>query len=496
MVWNLNYCFFIGLYIYKLKFFYQLKYNEELESEKGDCHSLRKRRNLEDREEEQISIKRRHKDGYTTPPSHSVLAEESHARLEENNIFEEDGYDDNVIIDDVNDLCFKDGDPSDDYKIKETNISQLFRNYQNKSVWIAKNGGLLVESNVHEILSLSSIFLLVPNSHSRTMIDIFGSRLLDEIHQNIMPVQNATLNSEYELKFREAIKKTKKSREHATDWFYTELADDRNLRKGLGSLILKYLETLPTEKIKNEPSEITFITNYLDNMMKSLFHDPDKHMVQWPNTALNESKSRKYEGRSKQPDFVVSIIHQLQTDSVIFIGEVSPPSQRSNVYKNCKDLIRLGVFMKDCMDSAIDKGADINVLGFHCVGKQVSIVCFCLTKFLLTTFLPFHYIDYEIDFYTTVLIQGTYFMAHIGKVLVPASIEEILYFVDELEKLLGIQEIFQKSFDTLHDKLCSPSLPSSNAIFKHETLSTPKFNQLVSETRNCHRICPFRFGRF
>ncbi|RIA85442.1 hypothetical protein C1645_781843 [Glomus cerebriforme] len=161
-----------------------------------------------------------------------------------------------------------------------------------------------------------------------------------------------------------------------------ELAGDRNLRKSLGSLILKYLETLSIEKIKNEPSEITFITNYLDNMMKSLFHDPNKHMVQWPNTTLNESKSRKYEGRSKQPDFVVSIIHQLQTDSVIFIGEVSPPSQRSNVYKNCKDLIRLGVFMKDCMDSAIDKGADINVLGFHCVGKQVSIVCFCLTKFL------------------------------------------------------------------------------------------------------------------
>lgn len=139
-----------------------------------------------------------------------MLAEESHARLEENNIFEEDGYDDNVIIDDVNDLCFKDEDPSNDYKIKETNISQLFRNYQNKSVLIAKNGGLLVESNVHEILSLSSIFLLVPNSHSRTMIDIFGSRLLDEIHQNIMPVQNATLNSEYEIKFREAIKKNKK----------------------------------------------------------------------------------------------------------------------------------------------------------------------------------------------------------------------------------------------------------------------------------------------
>ena len=78
-------------------------------------------------------------------------------------------------------------------------MSQLFRNFQNKSIWIAKNGGLFVESNVHEILSLSSIFLLTPNSHSKTIIDIFGSLLLDEIHQNVMPVQNKTLNSKYEI---------------------------------------------------------------------------------------------------------------------------------------------------------------------------------------------------------------------------------------------------------------------------------------------------------
>ncbi|CAG8711406.1 3110_t:CDS:2, partial [Funneliformis mosseae] len=401
-----------------------LQYNKELEGEKSD--GLGKRRNLEDREEG-LSIKKQHKEGCimssaSSPPPCSVLIDSP-----------------------------EDGDPSDDYRIREANVSQLFRNFQNKSIWIAKNGGLFVESNVHEILSLSSIFLLTPNSHSKIIIDIFGSRLLDEIHQNVMPVQNTTLNSKYELKFREAIKKVKKSRECAIDWFYTELASDRNLRKSSGSLILKCLETLPSEKIRNEPSEITYITNYIDNIMKSLFHNPDKHIVQWPNKALNESKSRKYEGRTKQPDFVVSIIYQLQTDSVIFVGEVSPPSQRNNVYKNCKDLIQLGVFMKDCVDSAIDKGADINVFGFHCV-------------------------DHIIDFYIIELIQGTYFIVHIGQVSVPASMKEMPSFVDELELLLGIQEIFQKSFDTLYDKLCSPSSPSNNAIFKRDTLGSDVFS--------------------
>ncbi|CAJ0832740.1 4799_t:CDS:2 [Entrophospora sp. SA101] len=64
-----------------------------------------------------------------------------------------------------------------------------------------------------------------------------------------------------------------------------------------------------------------------DNIMKDTLHIPDKHVVQWPNTALNESRTRNIEGRTKQPKF------------------------------------------HDCMDSAIDKGIDINVLGFQCVDQ-------------------------------------------------------------------------------------------------------------------------------
>ncbi|CAG8472701.1 11501_t:CDS:2 [Acaulospora morrowiae] len=51
-------------------------------------------------------------------------------------------------------------DPANDLKIGDTNVSQLFRQYQNESLKITKTGGLLVESNVHEILSLSSLFFL------------------------------------------------------------------------------------------------------------------------------------------------------------------------------------------------------------------------------------------------------------------------------------------------------------------------------------------------
>ena len=60
------------------------------------------------------------------------------------------------------------GDPADDHKIEETNVSHLFRKYQNNSINITKTEGLFIESNVHEMLSLSSSLKLQRSSDHHT----------------------------------------------------------------------------------------------------------------------------------------------------------------------------------------------------------------------------------------------------------------------------------------------------------------------------------------
>ncbi|CAH1758076.1 1204_t:CDS:2, partial [Entrophospora sp. SA101] len=158
--------------------------------------------------------------------------------------------------------------------------------------------------------------------------------------------------------------------------------------EGVGTI----MRNVNMKLIRNRRSEITHYTNLLDCIMKGLFDDPDKHIVQWPNTALNESKARRFE------------------------GEVSPPSNKGDVYKNCNNLICLSIFMKDNPDSSIDKGVDIKVLGFQCV--------------------------------------------------------------DDIELSLKVQDIFHKSFEIFYTKLCNPGDPESlttKAIFKQDTLGTPKF---------------------
>ncbi|GES77971.1 hypothetical protein GLOIN_2v1774982 [Rhizophagus clarus] len=365
--------------------------------------------------------------GCTTPSPHSPalnysLVEPPMLVDRINNPFiEKDEVDDILVIDDVDDLYFMDGDPADDYKIEEINVSQLFRKYQNNSINISKTEGLFVESNIHEILSLSSIFLLIPDSHSRKMIDIFGSPLLDKIHQRIIPTQQTALDAECEAKFGDAIKRvTKESFSHATDWLMAELSNNKHLKDNMGFIILDCLRTLPFTKIKNDPSEMTLVTNYLDRIMRGMLHDPNRHIIEWPNTGLDESKARKY--------------------AVSYLW--------AKLFR-CRHR----------------KGCGLEGLRFS--------VCRVQDGFLCDGPHPWNVYD---DPYRQVYI--------------PSSIKEMNLFVNEVETLLKVRKIFCKSFDTLYSKLCNPSPPSPKTIFKRNTLGTPKFNELVNKTRNCHRDCP------
>ncbi|RIB03391.1 hypothetical protein C2G38_2225182 [Gigaspora rosea] len=204
----------------------------------------------------------------------------------------EDEVDDIFIIDDVDDLCFIDGNSVDDYKIEETNVSHLFLKYQNNSINIAK--------------PFFAIGYDLPTNYPDTA---------------------TALDSECEAKFKDAIKRaTKELFSNAMDWLMAELSNNKPLKDNIGFM---------------DP-------NYNPGLYKlfALFGLEQLYCTSWTilmkNTGLNESKARKSEGRSKQPDFVVSAIYQLQICGVIFVAEVSPPSERNNVYKNCKDLISVG----------------------------------------------------------------------------------------------------------------------------------------------------------
>ena len=70
--------------------------------------------------------------------------------------------------------------------------------------------------------------------------------------------------------------------------------------------------------------------------------------------------------------------------------------------------------MKDCVDSAISRKAEIKILGFQCVGYKIN----------------FYVLDLKGD--------GVYAMNHIAQISVPATIRDLFTLIDELYVLLNI----------------------------------------------------------
>ncbi|CAG8657091.1 13248_t:CDS:2, partial [Funneliformis caledonium] len=388
---------------------------------------------------------------YTSPTPHS-----------HDDPFTEDTEDENVIITNVSP--------------RFSSSKKKFRTYIDEAILHANNKGLYVESHTHEILSLSSILVLIPNSYSTKMVEVFGLQILESIYHEYAPTLSITLDTEIENIYRNAIKTClRDSRGSAIDFLCKNIANRSELRDNFGILMIDLIRSLPFDKIRNEPSELTLITNFLNGIMKEAFHDPDKYLVQWPNTALAESKIRKFDGsRTKQPDFVVSLNYQSRAKNVIYVGEVTGPSEKNNVYKNCLDLIRIGIFMKDCIDSAILQGAGIKILGFQCIA-------------------------YKLDFYVLDLNgEGLYTMNHIAQISIPETVKGLFTFIDELHILLNIRDILMKSYDVFIDKLQNPGLVplELKSSFKRKTLDTPEFKRLVSKTHCVKRECPLWFGRY
>nr|CAG8503409.1 1700_t:CDS:2 [Entrophospora candida] len=179
----------------------------------------------------------------------------------------------------------------------ETSLKRENRDeYKNESIELSNTCGLYVETNVREILAITSIFM--------------------ESRKGAYPEQL--------LKIEDKIKEVEK--EAGTE--------EEKPARNSGFIILEGLKMLPSSKLKDFPTNLTNIR------------------LNGPIRVLKKAKHENW-------NFTVSAIHQLQTDGVLFVGEVTPSAEKGNVLEDCNDLIRVGIFMKDCIDSAVDKGADV-----------------------------------------------------------------------------------------------------------------------------------------
>ena len=91
----------------------------------------------------------------------------------------------------------------------------------------------------------------------------------------------------------------------------------------------------------------------------------------------------------------------------------------------------------------------------------------------------------HITFYlTTLFCDALYVMVEVGYVDVPMSLEQVPAFLTSLDTLLIISKAFWSNC------IVSTEKQEQN---RRNTLATPSFKEMVSESRNRHRSCQLRF---
>ncbi|CAO3652138.1 unnamed protein product [Cunninghamella blakesleeana] len=172
---------------------------------------------------------------------------------------------------------------------------------------------------------------------------------------------------------------------------------------------------LPDETLNDDPKEMELINGYLHPCLSPLFHDPSNGILfRWCDTVNLEASKTSISISKRRPDNCITQLDGYDYDSNLGFGEVKSHHETNNKAAICKDLIRLGVFSKN----SIDVGNMNAVLCFQAIGRHVT-------------------------FYVTKLMaDGLYIMYELASIKVPGSVDELLMYVGQVDKILDILYIF------------------------------------------------------
>ncbi|KAI9494987.1 hypothetical protein BDB00DRAFT_882641 [Zychaea mexicana] len=220
--------------------------------------------------------------------------------------------------------------------------------------------------------------------------------------------------------------------------------------KALGGLILK-LMPVPMDEDANETE---LCTRFIDPFLTGLFDDPDQGVyLRWTNDATFEAKS--YEGfTTNRPDLCITKCCGVKWMSSLGYGEAKPAAREKEHYVLCKDLWKVAVFCKDALDNQLMQW----VLGIQIIGRTIR-------------------------FYLLILLgKRLYVMLELAMIKIPDSLQNLSSFVTELPNVLKVLDAFHR--------ICVPSNDTTSTRDRYTlTLSTQKFNQLFTVSKNRKRPC-------
>lgn len=263
----------------------------------------------------------------------------------------------------------------DRFFIDHVDISEKFYQMQQYVFHSVKSKNLALESDVHLILSLSSILLLQNNNRlHKAMVPFFGDELYNKIRKHNLDSCNMTSKFPGEILLKtidiaqSLYDKTTDRCNAGASLLTLASTMDNLIDKRLIVSASQLLQFLPMDATNDDISETTLITRYILPALQPLFDNHERNIrLEFTSTELAD-KPKRPPSFNGCPDCIIAVFpHQTDDGVNVGYGEVKRLSTAGNHYLVNWDLVRLAVFGKNTIDENKMSGN----LSIHVVGKFV-----------------------------------------------------------------------------------------------------------------------------
>ncbi|KAG2198484.1 hypothetical protein INT46_003752 [Mucor plumbeus] len=314
------------------------------------------------------------------------------------------------------DMNYKRVPPTDSLVIDGKVILEKWVEYQ---VMVAKKyyqTDLLVETDAQGILALDNILLLKKDQICEDVKNILGIDMIQNLTNHIQKkyrIESETLDVNLERELKLIVK---------------------NFGEGkLGSRqASRCIMSLTSENVDTAVGDILIGLRNLCDIQIS-------HSIQ-------------------RPDFVGRILNNIVWNGPVTVGEVKGEDAKDDIYATLLDLIRIGRFSKQSIDSNFYEG----VIGIHAVGLIVTV------------------------YYTCLLDSGLYVMIEICTISMPRDATQLRLYVAACEDLLSVHHLYKNHCQLAND---IDSLKSNmRAVLAYKNMTSERANGYISKRRRYDRI--------
>ncbi|KAI8345726.1 hypothetical protein B0O80DRAFT_471902 [Mortierella sp. GBAus27b] len=372
---------------------------------------------------------------------------------------EEEGTDDGAVED--NDILLPD---ATEYEFQfsatldgadiATGFQQLFRVVKKKKVYIKDTDEALARSGV----------ILLEKEETELQKRCFGKETLSQIREKVLAKWldiDATACRNQVRAWLDPHEDNGFNRERSHKHISENAPSGGGCRK-LWSYLVTAIEEFPEFDGSKEYSESAGISSFILPLCRTFMSIPHKRV--FLNFVDSTTSSGRSSGSRKEPDMALEIKDKMnKTICEVGIGEVTSHAQKDHWKKNAKDLVRIGLSLKDALDWMQDNYdvEDAVLVGWQVLGHDMAI-------------------------YITFRCGNLYLMARARDVTIPDSLKELVSIRSQIKIWNDLKATVEQGLDPLlaamesgGKKLVGTIDPHSPAHSRISTTRTPEFKTFL-----------------